>query len=148
MAFSISLYTSTSEKTEVTKNLNLVATMTGQLKNETSIVDPVILVATKVDSLAACNYMSIPEFKRSYFITDIISIRDGLTEIHAHCDVLSSFWDYIKLNNAITFRQETNNNLYLDDGVFKVYQNPIIVLKNFPQGFSTETFILALAGPG
>lgn len=92
--------------------------------------------------------MSIPVFNRSYFITDLVSIRDGLTEIHAHCDVLSSFWDYIKTNDVITHRQENSNNLYLDDGTFKVYQNPSIILKEFPAGFQTETYIFALAGPG
>lgn len=148
MAFNISLYTCTSEKIEVVKNLTLVATMTGQLKNETSIVDPVILVATNVGSLSACNYMSISSFGRSYFINDLVSIRDNLTEIHAHCDVLSSFWEYIKLNDAITHRQENSNNLYLDDGAFKVYQNPAIIVKNFPDGFKTWSYILALAGPG
>ena len=148
MSFSISLYTNTSEKVQVTKNLTLVSTLSGELRNESSIVDPIILVATKVDSLASCNYMVIPTFNRSYFITDIVSIRNDITEIHAHCDVLSSFWDYIKTNDAITHRQENSNNLYLDDGTFKVYQNPSIILKEFPAGFQAETYILAIAGPG
>lgn len=148
MSFQIGLYTMYSDKTEVVKQKELIIALDGVLKDNTSIVDPVILVTTNISTLAECNYMSIPSFNREYFVTDLVSVRNNLTEIHAHCDVLSSFWDYIKTNEAITYRQEQSNNLYLDDGDFKVYQNPNIILKSFPDGFKTQSFILALAGPG
>ena len=47
---------------------------------------------------------------------------------------------------AIVKRQENRWNLYLDDGSFKVYQNPMVLTKAFPQGFTTQEFVLAVAG--
>ena len=63
-------------------------------------------------------------------------------------DVLMTFRDEIKNMEAIIKRQENNYNLYLDDGIFKAYQNTKHKLLKFPNGFSDFSYILALAGNG
>ena len=146
MSFTIKLQINKSENEKFSKKLIDVLTLTGTLKNGTSIVDPVILFECDLKQITNCNYMSISEFSRSYFITDMKSIRNGLVEISAHCDVLSSFKDEILTNDAIILRQEKNWNLYVDDGVFTTYQNDEIITKEFPSGFSTQEFVLAVAG--
>lgn len=146
MSFDIILQRNQSEKNALSKVVNELATVTGVLKNETSIVNPTIIIECNVSDFSLCNYMSIPEFDRSYFVTDIRSIKNGLVEFTCHVDVLSSFADYIRANRAIIEKQENAWNLYLDDGTFRVYQNPMVLTKMFPSGFDTWEFVLAVAG--
>lgn len=146
MAFQVLLQTNNSEKNKLDKDLVTISTISGTLKNETSIIDPVILIEADLISLINCNYITIPVFGRSYFVTNIRSIRRNLVEVSAHVDVLSSFASQIRNNVAIVRRQENRWNLYLNDGVFKVYQNPMVLTREFPTGFSTFEFVLAVAG--
>lgn len=135
-----------SEKIKLDKTLTTITTLTGTLKTDTSITDPVILIECDPTTVVNANYMSITEFGRSYFINNIKVVRKNLVEISAHVDVLSSFKSEIRANSAIIQRQESQWNLYLNDGSFRVYQNPIIQLKSFPNGFSNPEFVFALAG--
>lgn len=146
MAFQVVLQTNNSEKNKLDKDIVTISTISGTLKNETSILDPVILIEVDLANLISCNYMTIPSFGRSYFVTNIRSIRRNLVEVSAHVDVLSSFASQIRNNVAIVRRQENRWNLYLNDGVFKVYQNPMVLTREFPTGFSTFEFVLAVAG--
>ena len=144
--FDINFQINHSEKNKLDKSITDIITLNGVLKNETSIIDPVILIEADLTTLVNCNYMTIPVFGRSYFVTNIRSIRRNLVEVSAHVDVLSSFASQIRNNVAIVRRQENNWNLYLNDGVFKVYQNPMVLTREFPNGFSTFEFVLAVAG--
>lgn len=146
MAFQIVLQTNNSEKNKLDKDLVAISTVSGTLKNESSIIDPVILIEGDLAALVNCNYMTIPAFGRSYFIKNIRSIRNNLVEVSAHVDVLSSFASQIRSNVAIVHRQENRWNLYLNDGTFRIYQNPMVLTREFPSGFSTFEFVLAVAG--
>lgn len=146
MAFTIELQTNLSEKTSLDKQLSTVLQISGTLREGTSIIDPVITIEGDMVSLIGVNYMTIPIFGRSYFIQNMRVLVNGLIEINAHCDVLSSFKSQIRSNTAIVRRQENNWNLYLNDGTFKVYQNPVVLTKPFPNGFGDFNFILAIAG--
>ena len=141
--------TNKSAKNKLEKELELVQSCTGcQLKDTTDIINPVFIVSTiAAADLYKCNYVYAPELNnRKYFITDIVSMRNGLYEVHCHIDVLSTYADGVKAQTAIIHRQENAWNLYLDDGIFKTYQNPHIVVKKFPNGFTTQSFVLAVAG--
>lgn len=142
----LEIYTNNSRDNARVKNITLMASLTGTMRNETSIIDPVIRIEGTVPPTA--NYMYIPEFGRYYFITDVVSKRANVYEIHAHCDVLSSAGVGLDSCVGIVRRQENAWNLYLDDGVFKAYSNPNVVQKAFPSGFSTANmcYILAVAG--
>lgn len=146
MAFNIILQRNNSELNKVTKSVEDIITVSGTLKEETSIIDPIIKIECNISDVMSCNYISIPSFRRSYFVNNIRSVRTGLVEFSCHVDVLSSFADGIRSNSAIVKRQEKSWNLYLNDGSFKVYQNPMVLTKTFPSGFTTQEFVLAVAG--
>lgn len=147
MAFTVKLYYNDSEKNKLSKSLRDLRTYTGTLKDQSSVTDPIVLVAESVSSIAKGNYMYIQEFGRYYFITNIVSVRTGLTEISGHVDVLMSFADEIKSNNAILNRSENNWNLYLNDGSLRVYADSIVLTKKFPSGFTTQNYVMAIASP-
>ena len=128
------------------KSITDIANLSGYLRDDSSVIDPVILVEGNISTIAGCNYMTISEFGRSYFITNIESVRNNLVRVTGHVDVLTTYKDAILANTGIIRRQENLWNLYLDDGSFKVYNNPIILTRAFPSGFNTMSFILAVAG--
>jgi len=144
--FTIELKRNNSEDNKINKSLTAISSLSGVLKADSSILNPVILVEASISSLKNCNYMVISEFGRKYFIIDIRSVRNGMVEISGKCDVLDSFASQILANTAIIKRQENDWNLYIDDGAFRVYSNPQIQTKVFPSGFTTPEFVLAVAG--
>lgn len=146
MAFAVALQNNASPKNQLSKSVSGVLSVSGTLKDGTSVVDPVILVQAPLSTLVNANYMTIAAFGRSYFITDIRSIREGLVEISGHVDVLSTYASGIRGNRAVIYRQENDWNLYLDDGTFQVYNNPSVLTRPFPSGFSSLEFVLAVAG--
>ena len=144
--FDISFYVNSSEKNKLDKALTLITTVSGVLKESTSIIDPVIVIEGDLSSFTGCNYMIIGTFGRSYFVNNIRSVNNVLIEITAHVDVISTYKNSIRANSAIIRKQERNWNLYLNDGSLRVYQNPDVVVKTFPSGFTTQEFVLAVAG--
>ena len=146
MAFNIILQRNNSEKEKITKDITNLSTVSGVLKNETSIIDPIIIIECDLTDVIRCNYMTIDAFGRHYFVNNIRSIRNRLVEFTCHVDVLSTYGNEIKANSAIVKRQENRWNLYLNDGSIKVYQNPMVLTKAFPSGFTTQSFVLAAAG--
>ena len=144
--FDISFYVNSSEKNKVDKTLTLITTISGVLKESTSIIDPLIVIEGDLSAFTGCNYMAVESFGRSYFVNNIRSISNGLIEISAHVDVLSTYKNAIRRNQAIIRKQQNTWNLYLNDGSLRVYQDPEIIVKAFPSGFTTQEFVLAVAG--
>lgn len=145
-AFSVIIQQNNSEMMHVDKDLTDLVSFTGRLREECSIMDPVIIFEEPLTSFAGANYMTIESFGRSYFITEIISVTAALTEVHAHVDVLTSFATEIRANRGIVLRQESEWNLYLPDDVIRCYANPLIHTMAFPSGFSGESYVLLVAG--
>lgn len=146
MAFDIVLQRNKSDRNCLTKDVETIATYTGVLRTPSSIVDPVIIIECDLANVNDANYMTISSFGRSYYINNITSVTQDLVEFRAHCDVLASFADEIKANNAILTKQQDLWNLYLNDGSFKIYQNPNVLTRAFPSGFNTLQYVLAVAG--
>lgn len=145
MSFSIQLMNNQEELNKISKNPAGVMTVTGSLREETSIIDPVITIEYS-GTLTNVNYMYIPEFHRYYFITQIESVRTGLWRIYAHCDVLKTYAQGILGCDCVVARNQNNFNLHLNDAYFKVYSNPRVQVLNFPQKFSGESYVLVLKG--
>lgn len=150
MAFNIVLQTTTSEKNRMDKTITDIATYSGTLRADTSIVDPVFLVECDLTNVVHANYLTVQAFGRSYFINNIRSMRAGLVEFSCHCDVLSSFKTQIRQNHAIMHRSERNWNLYLNDGSLKMTQRPEkIVTEHFSNELAFVnhfSYVLVLAG--
>ena len=142
----ISLYQNTSENYRIDKTLTGVMSADCTLKDGCSIENPILLLSA--GNLTECNYLYIADFNRYYFITDVVSVRNGLWEISAHVDVLMSFKDEIKACTATFKRQENLFNMYLDDPEFKTYNKSQIVTKVFSGGALTKNmeYVLVVAG--
>ena len=95
----ITLYTNNSEKNKLEKNLVNAKEFSGNLREESSIVNPSILIQTENPS--SFNYAYIPEFKRYYFIIDAVSVRTNIWRLSLHTDVLMSFKDELKATSVI-----------------------------------------------
>lgn len=145
--FDIILYTNTSPRNYLNKALTTLSTISGVLKDETSIVNPTIIIEYQGIPEEA-NYLYIAEFGRYYYIEDITSVRNGLIEITCASDPLMSFNTAIKNCSGIIRRAQSAShyNMLLDDGSFRTYANPYIRTVEFPNGFTHATFLLAVAG--
>ena len=139
----IKLYSNTSDKIVVDKNITQVgADITGTLREDCSITDPVIKMETNP---IGSNYAYISEFGRYYYINNIVC-TGKLFELHMHVDVLMSYRSDIRTNSAVISRQEKQYNLYLQDGVFKTYSQPHYEIKQFGTGFTDFQFVFCVAG--
>ena len=145
MAFDIVLMNNQEELNKISKAPATVMTLTGTLREETDIVNPVINIEYD-GTLTNVNYMYISEFNRYYFITKIESVRTGLWRIYAHCDVLKTYANAILGTPCVVARNEKKYNLYLNDSYFKVYANPRLQVINFPQSFSGYSYVLVMKG--
>lgn len=142
----IKLYRNTSPPNYLDKNLILVDTLDGTLREPTSIIDPTIVIERSAPT--GFNYLEIPAFNRYYFVTGVSSIANNLISVSAHTDVLTAYKTEIRSCEAVIRRQENMFNLYLDDGIFKVYQNSKHKIIRLPYGFTDYSYVLALAGNG
>ena len=103
MAFVIQFYNNISEPERVGKDLSPTVSFTGSLKDQTSIINPTIIVDSS--SVPGGNYARIDAFGRYYFITDISSVRNNLWEIKMHVDVMQTYETQIKNTIQMIDRQ-------------------------------------------
>lgn len=143
----ITLYVNASEKNKINKSLTAVSTLTGSVKDNTSITHPKILI--EYDNPVSFNYCYIDAFNRYYFVDDVIIVRNNLLQISLSVDVLESFKTAILSQNVIIDKNTSNYELYLPD------ENLITLVKtktdivNFPNGLlDSGEFILITAGGG
>lgn len=150
MALSVSLGTTSSEKRQLDKTVSYSHTYSGTLHNESNVVNPSILIKVPASAIAGCNYMSISDFGRLYFITDITAINADLSLVSGHCDVLSTYKTGIRTNSAIISRssQQGNWNLYLNDPMLKVNSKSEIITKKGWKSFPKDQFSLMLITMG
>ena len=147
----ISLFTCTAENERVDKTDYITNrfVMDGAFRNESSVVDPVIVIEKTNPSEFLYNYMYIPAFKRWYYINDYISVRNNLWEIHAHVDVLYTWRASISEMKAVIDKTQSgaDANLYMDDGSFVMDSRKYNKVITFPYGLSQNgEFILICAG--
>ena len=145
MAFNITFMNNQEELNKITKRPSSVTTLSGHLREETDIVNPVINIEYR-GTLTNVNYMWIPEFHRYYFITKIESVRTGLWRVYGHCDVLKTYAEAILGTPCVVARNEKQYNLMLNDSYFKVYANPRLQVVNFPNKFSGYSYVLVMKG--
>ena len=144
----ISFYINTSEKEKFDKSLTNEKSLTGFLKQATSVINPVITI--EIENPSQYNYCHIPQFHRYYFINDMINVRNNLWEIHMHVDALSSFKSQIRANKAIIEKNQylTNANQYYNDGNTFVHDSKETnEIATFQNGFDDiPHYILITAG--
>ena len=146
MAFTISLFKTVSENNRVVKTLTDEKQLSGELRNQTSVLNPSIRIESE-DNISAYNYAYISEFGRYYYITDIVSVRTNCWTVSLRCDVLMSYSDQIKNITGVVVRQESNPNKLLVDRLERLQSNKDIDILYYPDAFSKNLqFILVTAG--
>ena len=101
-----------SEKNKINKSITSGVNLSGNLRNESNVVNPTIIVNT--DNPTNYNYALIPAFNRYYFINDYISLRTGIWQLNLKSDVLMSFKDSILNSNVLVNKTESvGKNNYL-----------------------------------
>ena len=144
----IDLYLNNSENNAVLKNITQIISMKGDLRQGTSIINPTIDFQYETTISPKFNYVYIPDFRRYYFLKNLTSVRNNLWRMDLHVDVLMSFKEEILANTATISRQENLWNMYLNDGTFRAYSNPIIQFKKFPNDnlLNNDNLVLIVAG--
>lgn len=156
MSFKIQIGVTDSPRNKIDKKFTVKYELDGVLRDSTNIMNPSIdiRIGEKADifvpDLTECNYVYIPNFNRYYFITDFTVIRNTMGNFTCHVDVLKTFASEIKANKALV-RRASSKKYYtkmIDDGCFKAYANPHIVVKKFNGSTfaSKGEFVLAVSG--
>lgn len=142
----ITLYNYGGSPNTVGKNATVVDTFTGTFREPVSIMNPVFTIERA--SPIGFNYVYVEAFDRFYYVSGISADMKNMVTVSCAEDVLETAGSAIKDFTAIIRRQENVYNLYLDDGIFKAYQNTKHKIISFPNPFNDYSYILAIAGNG
>lgn len=141
----IVLYNNQSPKEKVDKTLTQVADLTGYLREESSLINPVITIDR--EDPTGFNYVYIQAFGRYYYVTEIDVVRTGILRLHLKSDPLMSFASAIKNNTAIVRKSANKYNVLINDNSIRSYQNNLYTYKQFPNGFGENfEYVLLVAG--
>lgn len=141
----ITLYQNSSEKEKINKSLTVVDTLTGVLKDNTSLTHPVILI--EHNDPTNFNYCYIDAFNRYYYVNDVVIVRNNLMQISLSVDVLESFKTAILNQNVIINKNALDFELYLPDENMITLAKTKTDILNFPNGLlESGEFILITAG--
>lgn len=140
----ITLYSTSSERNRVVKDLGNSLTITGNLKQGLSIINPTIIIAYN-NSVYNYNYVYIPEFRRYYFIENINIINNTL-ELSLHEDVLMSNSADI-LRSKATITRGSSGSKYLNDVRIKNTAQHTLTHRRIGTGFTAQDeYIVVIAG--
>lgn len=140
-------YTNKSDDRKVDKSLTEISTSSATYyKSNTNIMDPTITV-DMFANFQKCNYVYLEDFQRYYFIRSITVSQQRII-IDLHIDVLKTYGSQIRGQRAIVKRQQDRKkaNFYLDDEKYKALEYSRIQCKAFPSGFTSNAFVLTIAG--
>ena len=174
----IHLYNSKAENNRLDKTnyLDLFLSLEGYLREQTSIVNPSIIIELKdkdtlkyivesnnikvvdssntplveseeanllrttiTDILLQANYCYIPDFKRYYFIKDIISVGKYLWRINMTTDSLMSYKDEILNLSCFVGRNEYEYNTMIKDDMVTFYEDREITETTMLSGVTANT---------
>lgn len=141
------LYQNKSSNIRIDKELEHLHTYDCIIKDNTSIFTPTIRLNASDINVTKGNYGYIPKFKRFYYVTDVVSVRQDVWEIALKCDVLMSFRNDIIDHKVIFNHSEKTYNLYLNDGTLQMDSRPKVTWNKFPDSLTEDgTYVLILAG--
>ena len=142
-------YTNYSDDNVVHKNKSEILTGVQVRYKEPLVVDKPVLTIDKKElwqNVAYTNYFYLKDTKRYYFIDDI-TVNHGYIEIKGHTDVLSSFWNFVKIKQCYINRPENTYSKYVVDNEYPVYATRDIDVINIPCDFLTgNSYILTVTG--
>lgn len=143
----VSIYKNLSDNSVIGKNKTLVYETECEIKGESSIINPVLILQYN-EQLFASNYVYIPSWSRYYFIDDMRVLTGGRVEVSLSVDVLESFKDAIlELDVILSDTEKTGLNNYLPSESFVVNCKHKTDIVNFSNGLlDNGEYILITAG--
>ena len=111
----IILYNTKSENNKINKSLTNKKEFTGNLRQQSGVINPVVTI--EAENLSQYNYLYIEEWKRYYFIKEATCIRENMWQLSCDVDVLMSFRNDILNLNAIVDKSQNAGvyNKYIND---------------------------------
>ena len=141
------LYRNDSDERYIDKNITPLynSPISCIFKDDTNMINPTLIFTSNV--VANVNYIWLEDMQRYYFVRNRTYSQQRVY-VECEVDVLSTYKDEIRQQNAIVSRNEFNYNLYQNDDEWKVYGYTAIRTIPFPSGFdmSKQEFVLAIAG--
>ena len=136
------MYRYTGERDVINKTLTNEQTVTGYYKDDTELVNPVLVLDPSY-AVSTANYFIINGMR--YFVNGV-TFSQQRQLVQLDIDHLETYKDQILNNNAILDRSSNKFNAYqVDPDIPSINSNEITVTK-FPNGFSGESLILTVAG--
>lgn len=139
----IILYNQSSDVNKLNKTLGTGVTVTGTIKDESSVENPEIILSRAITD--NFNYFYIQDLHRYYFVTDK-TLEHQRTIITGHVDVLMSFNTAIKNLQIVAERASNNYNIYQVDNEIPMLNYKIMETQHFKNGFSGNSYLIATAG--
>lgn len=96
------------------RNLTIIATVTGHLRDGCDLLDPDIEVEFNNAYLTA-NYASIEAFGRNYYYRKPPTVNGNILTLHLHADALMNYLPTVLASQCIAERSSSKFNLYLND---------------------------------
>lgn len=110
----VELYQTLSEKNRLTKVLTNKLELTGHLKDDCNMTDPVITFNLD-NNILVYNYAYIPVFQRYYFINDVDIINKTM-QLSFHVDVLMTYKEDILNSTGLVTRSKVGD-AYISDSL-------------------------------
>ena len=142
------LYNTSSAHNVVRKQMSLLATLTGELK-ENCRMENVTMNVTYFADYYRCNYAYIPEFHRYYYV-NVMLIDGNQVRLIMKSDPLTSFYDGYKNSKVIARRSSSNVNPNIPDDRIPFKPVPKIIHRRCGTAFvpssSGYCYVLTLGG--
>lgn len=141
----IEFYRNLSDPDTLNKNITKISELTGTLREECDVENPVILIEN--NGMISANYCYIPDFGRYYYIENQTIVRNNLVRLTLKVDVLYTYRNEISSLNVIINNSSDNNDNYLSSELWVAKVKTSTDVLNFPDGFNNSgEFILITAG--
>ena len=143
----LTMYVNTDEPIKINKSLSGGTSFVGNLREESSVMNPTILVESDA-SIVGYNYAYIPDFNRYYYVKDLVSYRTNLWLVSLEVDVLKSWASQIMgLHVILSDTQATGKEEYMAGDVWKTLVKDKTDIISFSSGLnSSGEYILITAG--
>lgn len=147
--YQIKCYHTPSDPAVLDKVLQEVRTVTGNIKETTDMMRPVITMSSNAADWSLINYLWIEYFHRNYFVESKEYDTYGNITLHLVIDPLTSHGPALVNMPLIVKRSSNWYNTYQYDPEIPTLENKVVATQKFPGGFgSGEMLILANNGGG
>lgn len=143
----VNFYTSVDDHRKVNKTLTSINSADVVLKNDTSMLNPVIILKKESYDFNA-NYFYVGEFGRFYFVNDVKALTGQMVAVSGEVDVLMSFSNAINNLSTMIDRQENLTNGYIADREMPVRVDKSVTINKFSGKFSDTNYNYLTVGGG